>query len=317
MAVQEIWFGGIILMIIGMVGFFYPIGDKGFTAPQIHEFCSSDLVQWALLFDEEGDLIQKCNEWSIVTTAIYGFVIVGIIVIIVGAVKKSQSVYFCRHCKFAASTEAELYNHSVKEHNDESRFAGEVKREDESTFKYKDEEIQPETHSEKVIPKKPKRDLKKSPTLKGIIIGIIAVLIIYGAAMGLTHQAFRMSNDAMSPTINEGDLIRYDNTPFDEIQVNDIIFYSDPKETPETRVHKVISVDSSKLPRTLTVKSEADIAPHLIVTEEQYIGKLDSVIEGGGFFVRILSPGIFIGILIIAFAIPIIVMKIRELYKKR
>ena len=172
-----------------MVGFFYPIGDKGFTAPQIHEFCSSDLVQWALLFDEEGDLIQKCNEWSIVTTAIYGFVIVGIIVIIVGAVKKSQSVYFCRHCKFAASTEAELYNHSVKEHNDESRFAGEVKREDESTFKYKDEEIQPETHSQKDLPEEPKSDLKKSPTQKGIIIGIIAGIIVVIVIAGYASES--------------------------------------------------------------------------------------------------------------------------------
>jgi len=52
---------------------------------------------------------------------------------------------------------------------------------EESTFKYKDEEIQPKTHSEKV---QPKTDLKKSPTQKGTIIaiiaGIIAVIVIIG-----------------------------------------------------------------------------------------------------------------------------------------
>jgi len=311
-AVQEIWFGGIILMIIGMVGFFYPIGDKGFTAPQIHEFCTTDWVQFALMFDQEGDLRQLCNTFSIMTTAIYGFVIVGIILIIVGAVKKpKKSIYFCGHCKFAASTEAELYNHSVKEHNDELRSAGEVKREDESTFKYKDEEIQPETHSEKVLPTKPKRDLKKSPTLKGIIIGIIAVSIIYGVSWGLSYHAFVMTNDAMAPTINKGDLIHYDNTPFHEIQVNDIIFYSDLIE-PKTWVHKVISVASSKVPRTLTVISEENIAPHHVVTEEQYIGKFDSVIGGGGFITKMFDPIIFVFVLLAAFAIPITVMKIRE-----
>jgi len=189
--------------------------------------------------------------------------------------------------------------------------SGETKKEDESTFKYKDEEIQPETHSEKVLPIKPKRDLKKSPTLKGTIIGIIAVSIIYGSIWGLTYQAFVMSNDAMAPTINKYDLIRYDNTPFDEIQVNDIIFYSDPID-PKTLVHKVIQVDSSKVPRTLTVISEENIAPHLIVLEEQYIGKLDSIIEGAGYYTRILDPKVIVIILISAFAIPIAVMKIWE-----
>ena len=86
MARSEIITIGGILFFLGIIAFFYPVGDKGFTAPQIHQFCSSDLVQWALLFDEEGDLIQKCNEWSIVITAIYGFMLIGIILIIVGAV---------------------------------------------------------------------------------------------------------------------------------------------------------------------------------------------------------------------------------------
>jgi len=197
-----------------------------------------------------------------------------------------------------------------KKENDELKSAREVKREDESTFKYKDEEIQPETHSEKVIPKKPKRDLRKSPTLKGIIIGIIAVSIIYGVSWGLSYQAFVMTNDAMTPTINKGDLIHYDNTPFHEIQVNDIIFYSDPIE-PKTLVHKVISVASSKVPRTLTVISEEDIAPHHVVTEEQYIGKLDSVIGGGGFIKKMFDPIIFVFVLLATFVIPITIMKIR------
>jgi len=302
---------GISLLFLGIIAFFWPIGDTGFTIPAANDLCASDWMQFALLYGTPEDR-ENCNLIGAMTFGIYGISLIGIILIIVGAIYTTKkSIYFCEHCKFAASTEAELYNHSVKEHNDELRSAGKVKREDESTFKYKDEEIRPETHSEIVLPKKPKRDLKKSPTLKGIIIGIIAVSIIYGSIWGLNYQAFVMTNDAMAPTINKGDLIRYDNTPFDEIQVNDIIFYSDPIN-PKTLVHKVISVDSSKVPRTLTVKSLADIAPHLLVPEDQYIGKLDSVIEGGGFFVRIISPGILIGILLVAFAIPIVVLKIRD-----
>lgn len=303
---------GIILLFLGIIAFFWPIPDVGFTIPQANDVCTTDLMQWALMYTGDVESLQACNMIGAMTFGIYGISLIGIILIIVGiAYTSKKSIYFCEHCKFAASTEAELYNHSVKEHNDELGFAGKVKGEDESTFKYKDEEIQPETHSQKVLPKKPKRDLKKSPTLKGIIIGIIAVSIIYGASWGLSYQAFVMTNDAMAPTINKGDLIHYDNTPFHEIQVNDIIFYSDPIE-PKTWVHKVISVDGFKVPRTLTVISEENIAPHHVVTEEQYIGKLDSVIEGGGFILKMFDPIIFVFVLIAAFAIPITVMKIRE-----
>ena len=76
----------------------------------------------------------------------------------------------------------------------------------------KEKEIQLETHSEKVIPKKPKRDLRKSPTLKGIIIGIIAVSIIWVAILGLTYQAFTMMDDIDAMGIKKGDLVRFDNT---------------------------------------------------------------------------------------------------------
>ena len=155
---------------------------------------------------------------------------------------------------------------------------------------------------------KKNQKIVSSQTLKGVIIGIIAVSIIYGVSMVLTYQTFTMVNDIDTMGIKKGDVVRFDNTPFHEIQINDMISYYD---NDKVWVHKVISVDSSKLPRTLTVRSEESIAPHLIVTEEQYIGKLDSVIEGAGYITRILTFPVNIIILIAAFAIPIVVMKIR------
>jgi len=172
----------------------------------------------------------------------------------------------------------------------------------------KEKEIQLETHSEKVIPKKPKRDLRKSPTLKGIVIGIIAVSIIWVSTLGLTYQTFTMATDIDAMGIKKGDLVRFDNTPFHEIQINDTISYYDNNEV---LIHKVISVDSSKVPRTLTAQSMVSNITNLI-TIDQYIGKLDSVIVGMGSISAVINtPGVFFIILISAFAIPIIVMKIR------
>ena len=67
--------------------------------------------------------------------------------------------------------------------------SGETKKEDESTFKYKDEEIQPETHSQKALPEEPKSDLKKSPTQKGTIIAIIAALIVVIVIIGYASES--------------------------------------------------------------------------------------------------------------------------------
>jgi len=222
----------------------------------------------------------------------------GVVVMAIAALVdrgEKRSIYFCGHCKFASSTEAELYNHSVKEHNDELGY----------DRKYVERKVDEEEVEQKP---KPKRSLRKSPTLKGTMIGIIAVSIVYGAILGVSFQSFHMSNDAMAPTINKGDLMRYDNTPFHEIQANDVIFYSD---NDKVWVHRVIRVDSSSLPTILLVSSEDSFAIHR-VSEGQYIGKLTSVIEGAGTYTWLVRPPMNIIILIATFVIPIAVMRIRE-----
>ena len=110
----------------------------------------------------------------------------------------------------------------------------------------------------------------------------------------------------MSPTINKYDLVRYVNTPFHEIQVNDIIFYSD---NDKIWIHKVTRIDYNT--QTILAKSEVSDTIHR-VTEDQYIGKSDSIIEGAGYYTIILDPKVFVIILIVVFVIPIAVMRIRE-----
>jgi len=235
---------------------------------------------WAMLSEVHQERVAYLSMGWIIA-------VIGIIIMIPGIIlkKKENSDYY-----------------------EEWRPAVEEKREDESTFTYKHLEIQPKTHPEKVPPKKPKRDLRKSPTLKGIIIGIIALSIFYGATWGLTYQTFTMTTDVDAMGIKKGDLVRFDNTPFHEIQINDMIFHVD---NDKVWLHKVISVDSSKIPRTLTAQSMVSGITNL-VTEDQYIGKLDSVIASMGSITGVFSPPYLYYIWIIAFIVPIAVMKIRE-----
>jgi len=153
---------------------------------------------------------------------------------------------------------------------------------------------------------KKNQKIVSSQTLKGVIIGIIAVSIIYGVSMVLTYQTFTMVNDIDTMGIKKGDVVRFDNTPFHEIQINDMISYYD---NDKVWVHKVISVDSSKVPRTLTAQSTVSGITNL-VTEDQYIGKFDSIIEGAGFYTRILDPKVVVIIMIAVFVTPIVIMKI-------
>jgi len=153
---------------------------------------------------------------------------------------------------------------------------------------------------------KKNQKLVSPQTLKGVGIGIIAVSIIWGASLGLTYQTFTMLDDIDTMGIKKGDLVRFDNTPFHEIQINDMISYYD---NDKVLVHKVISIDSSKVPRTLTAKSTISDITNL-VTEDQYIGKLDSVIKDVGGIRQVFSFPVFVIILIAVFVTPIVIMKI-------
>jgi len=268
---------------------------------------------WAMLSPEYQSLLQELMFG-------YALALTGIGFVVASVIKSKSKASICSYCNFVAMSETELNAHLAKEHLDKSPYKCEHCdfvgfTEDIIQNHYKDKHPDAKKwkwglkhNSKQVPPMKPKRDFKKSPTLKGIIIGIIAVSIIYGSIWGISYQAFVMTSDGMAPTINKYDLVRYDKTPFHEIQVNDIIFYSD---NDKVRTNKVIHVDSSKIPRTLIAKNEVSDTPNY-VTESQYIGKLTSVTEGAGAITQILIFPINIIIMITAFVIPIVIMKIRE-----
>ena len=155
------------------------------------------------------------------------------------------------------------------------------------------------------------QSLLKSPILKGTIIGIIAVSIIWGLLFSFSYQSqsYVMSNDAMAPIINKWDIMRYEQTPIQDISLDDIVVYRDLSEQNKIMVHKVIGITYTD-PLTLKVKNEASPTTHL-VTEEHYVGKITSIEAGGGKINQI-----FIVILIVAFVTPIVLIKVRDPTKK-
>lgn len=101
---------GIFFLLIGGVGFLMPNSvwnedSRGtpfaeMTIPEMHDLCSSGLGQLGQAFS--GDLQKGCSQAKIVTYGIYGIGIVGLILIIVGAVvpgnPKLMSKMNCGNC---------------------------------------------------------------------------------------------------------------------------------------------------------------------------------------------------------------------------
>ena len=114
---------GGVLLFLGIIAYFYPIPNTGFTIPMADEMCTGDWVQWALMYTQDVEALEACNMFGVMTFAIYGISLIGIILIIVGAVKKSnKSSYVCEHCHFIGFTEEVLWNHYNEKHPDEKKW---------------------------------------------------------------------------------------------------------------------------------------------------------------------------------------------------
>ena len=116
---------GIFFLLIGGTGFLMPYSVwnenlRGtqfaeITIPEIHDLCASGLGQLGQAFS--GDIQKACSEFRIVTYGIYGSGIIGLILIIVGAVVPGKNrTWICEFCNYAASTEAEMINHKNQKH---------------------------------------------------------------------------------------------------------------------------------------------------------------------------------------------------------
>lgn len=113
---------GVILLFIGIIAFFTPIANTGFTIPMANDLCNSDWMEFALMFSKDPESREACNTFGAMTFSIYGISLMGIILVIVGAVKKSTKTLICEHCNIAFYSEVDLINHKNEKHLDKSPY---------------------------------------------------------------------------------------------------------------------------------------------------------------------------------------------------
>jgi len=145
--------------------------------------------------------------------------------------------------------------------------------------------------------------LGKFFTKKGLIIGAIIALSIFVSVHIIADSVFIVINDGMSPLIKKYDLVTYDNTPFLEIDVGDVILYED---SGLIRIHEVVRDRNFEL----IVKSTKSPIEHS-VGYTQYVGKVTGAYPDFG--VRYyLSYYVFIPLMIAALILPSPIMRLRK-----
>ena len=87
---------GTLLFFMAIIAYSWQL-DSGYTIPQVHEVCISDIGQMAQYwFGGDQDTRRACNTVQMYTYAIYGFGVLGIVIIIAGAAMsggKKESEY--------------------------------------------------------------------------------------------------------------------------------------------------------------------------------------------------------------------------------
>ena len=75
--------GGIVLLILAIIGYILPI-EEGYSIPDVIALCNSGMGQLGQAFS--GDIVKACSEYNAMLYGIYGFALLGLILIVVGSV---------------------------------------------------------------------------------------------------------------------------------------------------------------------------------------------------------------------------------------
>jgi len=148
-------------------------------------------------------------------------------------------------------------------------------------------------------------ELKKIFNKKSLIVGSLVVLGIFLVLHAVSYNTLLMANDGMYPTIKKNDLVRYDNTSLKDVVVGDIVVYEDVSRG-TLWIHRVIQESDTEL----VVQSEKSTDKYVVtnIANYDYIGKVTSIYENNSLIRIIMNPGMFLLILGLGFAVPVILL---------
>ena len=158
-----------------------------------------------------------------------------------------------------------------------------------------------------------KKSISKG-VIKDIIIVGVGVLVIWiglQAVFGTQNPFYVVASGSMIPELRVYDvLIVQGHTPFEDIEIGDIIVFNRPSDHNRVIVHRVASIIDDD-PKTLRTKGDNNPASipgtDFPVTQEEYIGKVVYTLPQVGYVTQLLKPPI--NYVIIAVVIGVMIVK--------
>ncbi|MCL5783816.1 MAG: signal peptidase I [Patescibacteria group bacterium] len=149
-----------------------------------------------------------------------------------------------------------------------------------------------------------------------IFVITLAVGLVVAAAFPWKNglRLYTVLSGSMEPTIKTGSLIIAQQTPPEEIRINDIIAFRDPNDIRRVLVHRVISISNgNKQDPRLLFKTKGDannIADSKQLQQSLIIGRVNQAIPYLGYFLSFIRQPIGILIFLI---IPCLIIAVVEL----
>ena len=159
---------------------------------------------------------------------------------------------------------------------------------------------------------------------KGIIkdivivgVGVLAIWFGLQLASGTENPFYVVASGSMIPVLEVYDvLLVQGHTPFEDIEIGDIIVFDRPSDHNRVIVHRVVSITDDD-PKTLRTKGDANPASipgtDFPITQEEYIGKVEHVFPQVGYVTQFLKPPINYIIIVVVIGIMIV----KQITKKK
>ena len=152
-----------------------------------------------------------------------------------------------------------------------------------------------------------------------IIVGVGVLAIWFGLqlASGTENPFYVVASGSMIPVLEVYDvLLVQGHTPFEDIEVGEIIVFNRPSDHNRVIVHRVVSITDDD-PKTLRTKGDANPASipgtDFPITKEEYIGKVEYIAPQIGYVTQFLKPPINYIIIVVVIGIMIV----KQITKKK
>ena len=152
-----------------------------------------------------------------------------------------------------------------------------------------------------------------------IIVGVGVLAIWFGLqlASGTENPFYVVASGSMIPVLEVYDvLLVQGHTPFEDIEIGDIIVFNRPSDHNRVIVHRVVSITDDD-PKTLRTKGDANPASipgtDFPITKEEYIGKVEYIAPQIGYVTQFLKPPINYIIIVVVIGIMIV----KQITKKK